>query len=514
MKQIFTAVAAILLSASVFAQAPQKISYQAVIRNSANSLVTSHAVGMRVSIIQGSVTGPEVYKEIYNPNPQTNPNGLLTIEIGSGIPVTGTFATINWANGSYFIKTETDPTGGTNYTITGTSQLLSVPYALHAKSAETITGGITETDPVYKASQAVHITAADITKLNNLSGINTGDQNLSGLATISALTTGLATKVDKETGKGLSTNDYTTTEKNKLANIASDAEVNVNADWNATTGDAQILNKPTIPSVADGSETKLAAGNNVTITGNGTITSPYVISRASGTAPGQMIYWNGTAWVNVAPGNTGQVLTLIEGVPTWHGTGAGTNEVWNPKTGKIWMDSNLGAAQVATSSFDATSYGDLYQWGRRTDGHQLRTSGTTTTLSSNDTPGHGDFIMTPTKPYDWRSPQNDNLWQGVNGTNIPCPIGYRLPTEAELDAERLSWSSSNAAGAFASPLKLPVAGFRASINGLFINVGSYSAYWSSTVSGLFSVFLGFDSSNSGMGYSDRASGLSVRCLKE
>ena len=110
------------------------------------------------------------------------------------------------------------------------------------------------------------------------------------------------------------------------------------------------------------------------------------------------------------------------------------------------MDRNLGASQVAKSSTDAASYGDLYQWGRCSDGHEKRTSGPTTTLSSTDTPGHGDFITTSAAPNDWRNPQNDNLWQGVAGTNNPCPAGYRIPTEAELETERLSWSSSNAAG--------------------------------------------------------------------
>src|SRR6056297_1536419 len=86
-------------------------------------------------------------------------------------------------------------------------------------------------------------------------------------------------------------------------------------------------------------------------------------------------------------------------------------EVTNPTTGEIWMDRNLGATQVATSSTDADAYGDLYQWGRAADGHQLRTSGTTSTLATSDIPGHSDFITIGSSPYDWRSPQNDNLWQ-------------------------------------------------------------------------------------------------------
>src|SRR5690606_24737546 len=116
--------------------------------------------------------------------------------------------------------------------------------------------------------------------------------------------------------------------------------------------------------------------------------------------------------------------------------------VINPTTNKTWMDRNLGASQVATSSANANAYGDLYQWGRFADGHQCRNSGTTSTLSTTDTPGNGLFIISSIG--DWRSSQNNNLWQGVNGINNPCPTGYRLPTEAELDAERLSWSGNNA----------------------------------------------------------------------
>ena len=128
----------VLLITQIFAQAPQKMSYQAVLRNTSNTLITNAAVGMRISILQGSATGTAVYVETQNPT--TNANGLVSLEIGGGTIVTGTFAGINWANGSFFIKTETAPTGGTNYTIIGTTQLLSVPYALSAKTAESIIG--------------------------------------------------------------------------------------------------------------------------------------------------------------------------------------------------------------------------------------------------------------------------------------------------------------------------------------------------------------------------------------
>ena len=117
---------------SAFAQAPQKMSYQAVIRNSSNALVTNTSIGMKISILQASQTGIAVYVETQTAI--TNANGLVTLQIGAGIVVTGNFATISWGTNNYFVKTETDITGGTNYSISGTSQLLSVPYALYAAS--------------------------------------------------------------------------------------------------------------------------------------------------------------------------------------------------------------------------------------------------------------------------------------------------------------------------------------------------------------------------------------------
>jgi hypothetical protein len=129
MKNItFSIIAVLFITVNVFAQAPQKMSYQAVIRNNSSALITTAPVGMKISILQGSSTGIPVYTETHTPT--TNSNGLVSLEIGTGTIISGTFSSINWANGPYFIKTETDPSGGNSYTISGTSELMSVPYAL------------------------------------------------------------------------------------------------------------------------------------------------------------------------------------------------------------------------------------------------------------------------------------------------------------------------------------------------------------------------------------------------
>ncbi|MEN9975855.1 MAG: hypothetical protein RIR36_15 [Bacteroidota bacterium] len=197
-------------------------------------------------------------------------------------------------------------------------------------------------------------------------------------------------------------------------------------------------------------------------------------------------------------------------------------DIYNLTTGQIWMDRNLGATQAASSSTDYFAYGSLFQWGRAADGHQLinwtsATAGTpttnTTTNTLSDAPSNANFIIPTSTPFDWRTTPSDNLWQGVNGTNNPCPSGYRLPTDAEWEAERLSWSSQNAAGALASPLKLPMSGYRIHDTGV-IDVGTLACYWSSTVNGSNSEFLTFTTSTASTSDHARARGCSVRCIKD
>ena len=134
-----------------------------------------------------------------------------------------------------------------------------------------------------------------------------------------------------------------------------------------------------------------------------------------------------------------------------------------------------------------------------------------------DTPGHGSFILEDLAPFDWRTPQNDNLWQGVNGANNPCPPGFRLPTEAEFKTERISWGDDGTnTAAFASPLKLVTAGSRNRDNGEIRHTGSGGYYWCSTEEGTQSSIFYFTtiSDNINFGGTNRANGASVRCIQD
>jgi hypothetical protein len=148
-KLILSLVAIATISLSSFGQAPEGFKYQAVVRDAGNLILNNQAVGMQMTIQQGSIGGTTVYQERFTIT--TNGYGLVNLAIGNGTVVSGDFTTIDWANGPYFMETAVDVNGGSNYAVMGTSQLMSVPYALHANTAESISG----------------ITALDIANWNN-----------------------------------------------------------------------------------------------------------------------------------------------------------------------------------------------------------------------------------------------------------------------------------------------------------------------------------------------------------
>ena len=245
----------------------------------------------------------------------------------------------------------------------------------------------------------------------------------------------------------------------------------------------------------DTSYSYTSGGTDFTV--SGTLSNSDIYSYTASTG-----FSTGSSW---SCGNT--VTFTYKGSSVTYGTVS--------SNGECWMDRNLGASQVATAYNDSAAYGDLFQWGRSSDGHQVRSplSSTTTDLSSTDVPGHGNFIITPASPYDWRSPQNTNLWQGVSGVNNPCPSGWRVPTSAEWETERLSWSSNDTNGAFSSLLKLAGAGFRTYNTAVVANL-TFGYYWSSTINGTNSNRLFFSSATATLGTLYRGDGLSIRCVMD
>lgn len=213
---------------------------------------------------------------------------------------------------------------------------------------------------------------------------------------------------------------------------------------------------------------------------------------------------------------------------TYNGATVTYGSLVSPTTGRSWLDRNLGALQVATSSTDYQGYGDLFQWGRPADGHQLITWTSSTSgvpiyvsfnsLSASNVPGFPWFIQSN---GDWKMNKDDSLWQGADGVNNPCPAGWHVPTDLEWSNEIAYSSAGNApTGGFSESnsaynlLKLPIAGQRFGFSSGLLDTGLNGYYWSATVpsagatngmefGGSFVVLIPFI----------RADGFPVRCIK-
>lgn len=138
MKKLFTFLTSILICTVMMAQSPYMFSYQSLVRDNNGQLVTEESIGVQISILQGSQDGAAVYVE--NHTVESNINGLITLAVGAG-STSDDFGAIDWSAGPYFLKTEMDPNGGANYSISGVTQLFSVPYALHAETAGNVFSG-------------------------------------------------------------------------------------------------------------------------------------------------------------------------------------------------------------------------------------------------------------------------------------------------------------------------------------------------------------------------------------
>lgn len=326
-----------------FGQAPDLISYQAIIRNSNNELVSNVSVGTRISILRGSAADVLLYQEEHNV--KTNLNGLIYLNIGSGAPLVGTMSGIDWSKGPFYVKSETDPTGGKNYTLVVVSQLLSVPFSIYAKSAEKVTGPLTELDPLFNASISKGITAVDTAYWNKkLSSFMESDPlfNASVAKGITAADTALWNSESDplfsvSISNGITAVDTAYWNKKLSSFTESDPIFNASIAKGITAADTALWNSESDPifnaSIAKGitaadtalwnteSDPLFNASISKGITAVDTASwNQKVGLPQTGNNAGDILFWNGTAWVKIQTGLPGQGLFLSQtGIPMWSG---------------------------------------------------------------------------------------------------------------------------------------------------------------------------------------------------
>ncbi|MBO4614491.1 MAG: InlB B-repeat-containing protein [Bacteroidales bacterium] len=602
MKKFLLTTLCFLIGVLAFAQAPQKMSYQAVIRDNSGNLVANQQISMRISILKESVIGSveqpsdgrtragggslapdqtinaEVYIETHSVT--TNANGLASIEIGAGTPTNAaySFSSIDWSEGTYFIKTDVDLNGGTRFKTIGTSQLISVPYAMYAQKAGS---AVAETDPQFNAWDK------DYNDLTNRPEIPTVPTNVSAF-----------------------TND---------ANYITSADVpaQVNADWNATSGAGQILNKPeffsgnyndltnkpaipTVPTnvsaftndanyitdeiqslaevllinnsasdmqiknVANPTEDQdvvtkkyvddivfqlqsvIDSMNNVINAMHTGVPTSYTIvfdsNGASGTMESISIYPGSLYTIPMSTYNNDDVFIC------WNTSIDGTGASYYPgQVIAIWSNITLYAQWLEnpfTDSRDGNTYLSIRIGDQIWMAENLRYEGNTalgTTMSETEkyryySGGYEYYLSTYGYLYNWPAAMNGASSSNANPSDVQgiCPDGWHLPSKAEWeqlyaaldDNDRGSQLSSRAdlwlSGAMKQSSQFGVSGFNALPAGMRTNSGSggrseKACFWSSTESGdsnAYDYYINYSDTNFNNYDNSKSFGCSVRCVRD
>jgi hypothetical protein len=404
MKRLFCSVfVTVLFSLTALAQ-NEGINFQGVARNAAGEVLVSQNINLRLSILLGSETGTVAYVETRQVT--TNPQGVFAVVVGDDKALTKStnFSSINWTPSPKFIKVEMDPNAGSNYLVMGTSRLQAVPFAFYANGVDASnvkgvlpvsSGGTgvatisdlkttlgldqinntaldTKVDKVAgKGLSTNDFTTAEKNKLSAISGTNTGDQDLSSYATIamlnaidvtSSLTSVLATKVDKVAGKGLSTNDYTTSEKNKLAAITGTNTGDQDLSGYATT--AQLASKANTSDVTTNLATKVDKVSGKELSANDyTTAEKNKLAAITGTNTGdQDLSGYATTAQLATKANTSDVTTSLgtkEDISNKSNAALGTSTTLFPTQNavKTYVDAQISNATIADAN--ATTRGKI-----------------------------------------------------------------------------------------------------------------------------------------------------------
>ncbi|MCQ2263732.1 MAG: fibrobacter succinogenes major paralogous domain-containing protein [Bacteroidales bacterium] len=480
MKKFLSTLFFCLVCLVIFAQAPQKFSYQAVVRDAGNNLVASHAVGVRISILQGGVTGNAVYME--SQTITTNANGLMTVVIGNGTTLSGDIASIDWANGPYFLKTETDPNGGTNYTIEGTQQLLSVPYALYAGNAANGFSGNYNDLTNQPTIPTIPDNVSDFA--NDANYVNNADCNNVSFCDLLNMLTALQNTVDS------------------LADVVAGNNPPIEEPCTPTssTHDIEITTAELPYTFAD------------TTSQAGTETGTYVLLRTNASGCDSTITLNltvsapafacGTSTLTDVDGNTYNTVQIGE-------------QCWmkeNLRTTKKPNGTSISSGIWTPGSNSVTTYGRLYSWTTVMNG----------ATSSNATPSGVQGIC----PTGWHVP-SDNEWKqmemaaGMSQSDADN-TGWRGNIAAKL-CGNTGWNSSttaNAAGNLSAPDRNS-SGFSALPAGYYVGgygyFGNYANFWSATeASSDYAYYrtLRYDYAGVDRNGNFKSYGYSVRCVRD
>jgi uncharacterized protein (TIGR02145 family) len=503
MKKILTFISAVLLTASLWAQAPNKMSFQTVVRNNLGKLVVNKSIGVRLSILKTSSTGTAVYVETHTKT--SNVNGLLTLEVGTGTVTTGTFATIDWAKGPYFLKTEMDVNGGTSYSITGVTEFVSVPYALNSKTSDatkTLSNGANVGDmnywngttwvPLNKGVQGQFLIFCDgkPTWANNgvcpgtITALNCSSATNNGTLTATSAASGVTSVISYTGGNGGAHNGQvvsSTGVTGLTATLQSGTFANGNGSLTYTISGT--------PSTSGTANFALKIGGKMC-----TFTRTVAINEINFTSIGAPV---GSFQNNVSDidGNTYKTVQI------------GT---------KVWMVENLKTAKYNDGTV-IPNVTDNTQWQNNTTGAW--------SYYDNDAAYNAKYG----KLYNWYV-----VSPSTNGNKNVCPTGWHVPTDAEwtvltdyLGGESVavgkmkevgttSWSSPNTSATNTSLFTGLPGGVRYSL-GSYDSVGNYGGWWSSTevsTDGAWDRSLYYSSGNAYRNARYKEDGLSVRCLRD